>query len=121
MPPSETDQPLPYAEPGVRTAPPRTLLRIVGRWVWNVIRWVTLLIQTVLLGLGYLVIGVAIALRVVLVAVATALLFAGRVRWNGPAVRVWVVRSFNRAWIATSGPFRRYRDRVPLATPHASR
>ncbi len=121
MPPSVTDRPLPYAEPGVRTAPPRTLLRVIGRWLWNGVRLVTRLVQMTLLGLGYLVLAVAILIRSVLVGVAASLLFAGRLRWNGRAVRVWVVRTFNRAWIATSGPFRRRREDVPLATPHASR
>jgi hypothetical protein len=43
----------------------------------------------------------------VLVAFAAALLFAGRVPWNGLALRMGFVQSFNRAWLGVSRHFRR--------------
>jgi hypothetical protein len=111
-------QPLAYAEPGVRTAPRRTLLRILGRWMWNVLRTIVRLIQAALLGLGFLVLAIAILTQAVLVPIATTLLFAGRLRWDGAAVRVRMVRAFNRACLGVSRPLRFGRDPVPLATPH---
>lgn len=119
MPTAAIPSRLAYAEPGVRTAPPRTLFRVVGRWLWNVARLTIRLIQMTLLGLAYVVLGAAFLIRVVLVAVAVPLMLLGRLHWDGRAVRVWVVRTFNRAWIASSGPFRRHRESVPLATPNA--
>ena len=118
MPPATVEHALPYAEPGVRTAPRRTLPRVLGRWVWNVLRTIARLIQFVLLCLGYAVLWLAIVTHAVLVLIATALLFAGRLRWNGRAVRVWAVRTFNRTRLRISRrvPFRR--NPVPLATPH---
>ena len=117
MSPRVPERPIPYATPGVRTAPRRTLPRVLVRWFWNLLRAITRWCQALLLGLGYAVLGAAILLRAVLVAVAAVLLFAGRMRWNGPAIRVWVVRSLNRAWIKASGLVRRDHNHVPLATP----
>ena len=120
MSPRVPERPIPYATPGVRTAPRRTLPRVLGRWAWNLLRGITRLTQALLRGLGYAVLGAAILVRAALVAVAVLLLFAGRLRWNGPAVRVWLVRSFNRAWIRASGLLRRGHYHVPLATPLAA-
>src|SRR5687768_2203289 len=55
MPPVPAEPLLAYAEPGVRTAPPRTLLRVLCRAVWELIHAVTRVVQAVLLVLGYLV------------------------------------------------------------------
>ena len=117
MPPVPAEPLLAYAEPGVRTAPPRTLLRVLCRAVWELIRAVTRLVQAVLLVLGYLVLAAAVLIRAVLVATAAVLLLAGRLRWNGRAVRVWAVRSFNRAWLGASRLLRPRRSPIPLATP----
>src|SRR5688572_14290699 len=105
---------LAYATPGVRTAPRRTLPRVLARSLWNLVRGVTGLIQALLLLLGYAVVVVAFVVGAVLVAIAAVLLFAGRLRWDGRAVRVWAVRTFNRTWIGATRRVRR-RGAVPLA------
>lgn len=120
MPPASVDRALAYAEPGVRTAPPRTPLRVVGRWAWNLLRMVVVSVQAVLRGAGYVVLGAAVVTRAALVAVGRALLFVGRLRWDGRAVRVWLVRVSNRARIRTARLVLRRSSHVPLATPHES-
>jgi hypothetical protein len=117
MSPRVPGPPIPYAAPGVRTAPRRTLPRVLGRWLWNLLRAITRFCQALLLGLGYSVLGAATLLRAALGVVAAVLLFAGRLRWSGPAIRVWMVRSLNRARIKASGLVRRDHNHVPLATP----
>lgn len=116
MPNVPLEQPLPYAAPGVRTAPRRTLPRVLARSLWNLVRGITGLIQAVLLVLGYAVVVVAFVVGAVLVAAAALLLYAGRLRWDGRAVRVWAARTFNRTWMAATRRLRR-RGAVPLAMP----
>ena len=111
---------LAYAEPGVRTAPRRTMLRVLGRWIWNLIRAIISLVRALLLGLGYLVLGATILVRVVLLAVARTLLFMGRWRWNRRALVVWTVRTFNRATLRFTGLFLPRSKRIPLTTPDAA-
>ena len=111
---------LPYAEPGVRTAPRRTLVRVLGRWLWNGVRWITRLIQVLLLGIGYVFLAAAVVTQFLLLGVASALLLAGRLRWNGHAVRVWSVRALNRVRLFLARPLRRRRAEVPLAAAHVT-
>ena len=107
---------LAYASPGVRTAPQRTLPRVLVRLLWNLVRGITGVVQALLLLLGYAVVVVAFVVGAVLVAAAAMLLFVGRLRWDGRAVRVWAARTFNRTWITVTRRFCR-RGAVPLATP----
>src|SRR5688500_6960962 len=107
---------LAYATPGVRTAPRRTVTRVLARSLCHLVRGTIGLIQALLLLLGYAVIVGALHDGAVLAATAAVVLVAGRVSGDGGDAGAWVVRTFDRTWIGATRRLRR-RGAVPLAPP----
>lgn len=85
---------LSYASEGVRSAPPRTAMRVLRDAALLMLRWAVWAVQTALRLTAYVVIGTAVILHVCLWGVAGLLLLVSGLRWA--TVRATVDRYFRR-------------------------
>src|SRR5688572_3657079 len=88
---------LAYATPVVRTAPPRSFLRLFAAAIARGIGLLLTSLRLSILGLGYVMLGAGIALRFGFGIIAMCLLFTGGVRWSTVKTRTlraadWVDR-----------------------------
>jgi hypothetical protein len=78
---------LPYASPTVRTAPPRTFLRMWLAFAGWVIGRLLACVRIALVALGYATLGAGVVLHRCLAIIAALLFFLGGMRWDAIKAR----------------------------------